>query len=138
MKVEVDNNLNLIYNIRFKNITLYISSAVGTLFSKPSGTLNGLKIDNEANKFILKKFKAIHWDTYENKIIHLKFLFKYSPIISKFIDESELEKIEIVEPTYDNSHMIVIEKNKYYDIRNACRSVNRIFTFDEKNILDFS
>ena len=65
-------------------------------------------------------------------------MFKYSPIISKFIDESELEKIEIVEPTYDNSHMIVIEKNKYYDIRNACRSVNRIFTFDEKNILDFS
>lgn len=138
MKVEVDYNLNLIYNIRFKNITLYISSAVGTLFSKPSGTLNGLKIDNEANKLILKKFRAIHWDTYENKVIHLKFLFKYSPIISKFIDESELEKIEIVDPTYDNSHMIVIEKNKYYDIRNACRSVNRIFTFDEKNILDFS
>ena len=35
--VEVDHNLNLIYNIRFKNITLYINSAVGTLFSKQSG-----------------------------------------------------------------------------------------------------
>ena len=38
-------------------------------------------------------------------------MFKYSPIVSKFIDKSELEKIEIVEPTYDNLHMIVIKKN---------------------------
>ena len=57
MIVEVDHNLNLIYNIRFKNIKLYINSAVGTLFSKPSGSLNGLKIDNEVNKLILKKFQ---------------------------------------------------------------------------------
>ena len=137
MIVEVNHHSNLIYKIRFKNITLYINSAIGTLFSKPSGTLNGLKIDSEVNKFILKKFRAIHWDTYENKIVHLKFLFKYSPIISKFIDESELEKIEIVKPTYDNSHMIVVKKNKYYNVQNACHSVNKIFTFDEKNILDF-
>ena len=70
MKVEVDHNSNLIYNIRFKNITLYINSAAGTLFSKPSGSLNELKIDNEVNKFVLKKFRAIHWDTYENKVVH--------------------------------------------------------------------
>ena len=137
MRVEVDHNLNLIYNIRFKNIKLYINSAVGTLFSKPSGSLNGLKIDNKVNELILKKFRAIHWDTYENKVIHLKFFFFYSPIVSKFIDESELEEIEIVEPTYDHSHMIVIKHNKYYDAHNAFRSVNRIFTFDDKNILDF-
>ena len=37
----------------------------------------------------------------------------------------------------DNAHMIVIKNNKYYDAHNAFRSVNRIFTFDEKNILDF-
>ena len=47
---------------------------------------------------MLKKFKVDRWDSldYNKNLFHIKFLVKYSPILSKFIDVSEFNTIELV------------------------------------------
>ena len=47
---------------------------------------------------LLKKFKAYAWDyiDYNENMLHIKFLVKYSPILSKFIDTSELDTIKFI------------------------------------------
>ena len=46
---------------------------------------------------LLKKFKVDRWDSldYNKDLFHIKFLVKYSPILSKFIDISEFNTIEL-------------------------------------------
>ena len=43
------------------------------------------------------KIKVYNWDSYGKNLAHVKFLAKYSPIFSKFIDDEELDKIELEE-----------------------------------------
>ena len=43
-----------------------------------------------------EKFKINDWDTYNDDLIQIKFLVKYSCILSKLIDLSEFNDIELI------------------------------------------
>ena len=45
----------------------------------------------------MKKFDLYDWDDVTENLFHIKFLVKYSPILSKFIDLSEFNEIEFVD-----------------------------------------
>ena len=45
----------------------------------------------------MKKFDLYDWDDIGENLLHIKFLVKYSPILSKFIDLSEFNEIEFVD-----------------------------------------
>ena len=54
-------------------------------------------ISKRIRLILLRKFKVYNWDSYGKNLAHIKFLVKYSPIFSKFIDDEELDKIELEE-----------------------------------------
>ena len=54
--------------------------------------------DSHINFKLLNKFKLNFWDENSNKMIsHIKFLVKYSSILSKLINEEEFENVEFKE-----------------------------------------
>ena len=75
MKLYITNNKTIDF-IQFKNIKMY----------------------EHTKEKLLKKFKVDTWDSldYNKNLFHIKFLVKYSPILSKFIDTSELDTIKFV------------------------------------------
>ena len=90
---------DLIYKIVFKKIKISINDESSAFLSNSSD----LKISFLTNLKLLSKFNMCYWDEIGNTNC-LKFLVKYSPIFSKFIEPEELnevefEQIEKIEPT---------------------------------------
>lgn len=90
---------DLIYKIVFKKIKISINDESSAFLSNSSD----LKISFLTNLKLLSKFNMCYWDELGNTNC-LKFLVKYSPIFSKFIESEELEQVEFeqiekIEPT---------------------------------------
>ena len=90
---------DLIYEIVFKKIKISINDESSAFLSNSSD----LKISFLTNLKLLSKFNMCYWDEPGNTNC-LKFLVKYSPIFSKFIEPEELEQVEFeqikkIEPT---------------------------------------
>ena len=81
--------------IQFKNIKIALDMDVYVFFGNIDKN-NNIKVHKYVRKKLLKKFKAHAWDSfdYNKNLFHIKFLVKYSPILSKFIDISEFDTIE--------------------------------------------
>ena len=93
MKIKVYKNLNIIFGVQFKKIEILIDCDshvfLGNIKSDKIGISKGIGL------ILLRKFKIFNWDNYSENLTHIKFLAKYSPIFSKFIDDEELDKIEL-------------------------------------------
>ena len=83
--------------IQFKNIKIALDMDV-YIFLGNIDKNNNIKVHKYIRKKLLKKFKVDRWDSldYNKNLFHIKFLVKYSPILSKFIDTSEFDTIEFV------------------------------------------
>ena len=83
--------------IQFKNIKIAIDINTCVFISNIDKN-NGIKIRKSISEKLLKKFKVYEWDSldYNKNMLHIKFLVKYSPILSKFVDTSEFDTIEFV------------------------------------------
>ena len=83
--------------IQFKNIKIAIDINTCVFISNIDKN-NGIKIRKSISEKLLKKFKVYEWDSldYNETMLHIKFLVKYSPILSKFVDTSEFDTIEFV------------------------------------------
>ena len=83
-----------IYLVKLHKITIYIDNEVFTFL----GEKINKKIEIEADTdFILRnKFKISHWDDC-NDLSHIKFLIKYSSILSNFAIEEDFENVSIVD-----------------------------------------
>ena len=81
--------------IQFKNIKIALDMDVYIFFGNIDKN-NNIKVHKYIRKKLLKKFKVDRWDSLDcnNNLFHIKFLVKYSPILSKFIDTSEFNTIE--------------------------------------------
>ena len=44
-----------------------------------------------SDEILLNKFNVMNWDVVTDNLIHIKFLIKYSPTLSKLIDNDELD-----------------------------------------------
>ena len=81
--------------IQFKNIKIALDMDV-YIFLGNIDKNNNIKMHKYVKEKLLKKFKVDRWDSldYNKNLFHIKFLVKYSPILSKFIDTSEFDTIE--------------------------------------------
>ena len=93
--MKIIKSYALIYGVIFKNVKIYTDENL-CVFLSSIDSENNLKMSYETNYFLLKKFKIYDWDKYNNDLIQIKFLVKYSCILSKLIDLSEFNNIELI------------------------------------------
>ena len=93
--MKIIKSRDLIYGIIFKNVKIYTDENL-CVFLSSIDSENNLKMSYETNYFLLKKFKINDWDMYNDDLIQIKFLVKYSCILSKLIDLSEFNDIELI------------------------------------------
>ena len=80
--------------IKFKKITLYIDCESSIFLGNIKTNEIGIYLPSD--EILLNKFNAMNWDIVTDNLIHIKFLIKYSPILSKLINNDELD-FEMVE-----------------------------------------
>ena len=99
--------------IKFKKITLYIDGESSIFLGNIKANEIGICLPSD--EILLNKFNVMYWNTVTDHLIHIKFLIKYSPILSKLIDNDELDfKIVEVSNVYDEflNPKYYIELNK--------------------------
>ena len=96
MKLHVADNRTIDF-IQFKNIKIALDRDT-CIFISDIDKNNDIKVYACIREKLLVKFKVDRWDSldYNENMLHIKFLVKYSPILSKFIDTSEFDTIEFV------------------------------------------
>ena len=101
MKLHVADDRTIDF-IQFKNIKIALDMDVYIFFGNIDKN-NNIKMYKYVKEKLLKKFKVDRWDSldYNKNLFHIKFLVKYSPILSKFIDLTEFDTIEFT-PSSDN------------------------------------
>ena len=83
-----------IYLIKLSKITLYIDNEVFIFLGEKTDEKIEIKTDTD---FMLKhKFKISCWDDC-NDLLHIKFLIRYSSILSNFATEEDFENVSIVD-----------------------------------------
>ena len=93
--MKIIKSRDLIYGVIFKNVKIYTDENL-CVFLSSIDSENNLKMSYETNYFLLKKFKINDWDMYNDDLIQIKFLVKYSCILSKLIDLLEFDDIELI------------------------------------------
>ena len=116
MKIKVYKGLNIIFSVQFKKIEILIDRDsyvfLGNIKSDKIG------ISEKIRLILLRKFKVYNWDSYSENLAHIKFLAKYSPIFSKFIDDEELDKIELEKTqriSYNRYYLKFNEHTKFFN-----------------------
>ena len=89
---------DLIYFIRFKNIKLAMDFDICVFLGEIKD--NRIELNVDIKDLLLKKFKIKKLDSFTKNLVHIKFLVKYSPILSKFINFEEFNSIEIQKKDY--------------------------------------
>ena len=120
---------NLIYFIKFKNIKLamdfYTCIFLGNIKA------NEIGIYFPSDEILLNKFNVTNWNTVTNNLIHIKFLIKYSPILSKLIDNNELD-FEIVKVS--NTHNEFLNLRYYIKFNKTGKEFFNINSTDYKKV----
>ena len=116
MKLYITADRTIIF-IQFKNIKITLGRNI-CIFLSNIDKNNNIKIYKNIREKLLRKFKVYDWDSldYNENMLHIKFLVKYSPILSKFIDTSEFDTIEFVpfsDQVVDNWNIISYIKFNY-------------------------
>ena len=88
---------DLIYYVEFKRIKFLIDNNIYVFLGNLKN--NCIEYSNSHINFkLLNKFKLNFWDEDSSKMVpHIKFLVKYSSILSKLINEEEFENVEFKE-----------------------------------------
>ena len=90
---------DLIYFIQFKNIKLAIDFDTCVFLGEIKD--GRIELNLNTKRFLLKKFKISQFYSFTKNLVHIKFLAKYSPIFSKFIDDEEFNNIKIQKKDYE-------------------------------------
>ena len=96
MTIQMYNNL--IYFIQFKNIKLAMDFYTCIFLGEIED--GHIELNTNIKRFLLKKFKVSKFDSVAENLVHIKFLVKYSPILSKFINFEEFNNIKIQRKDY--------------------------------------
>ena len=111
-------NGRTIYSIRFKRFKFYVNYDSNTFLGNINTKSKYIKISREADHSLLKKFKISNADEYTENLYYIKFLIKYSPILSKLIDNDELESIEI-EKIFDDQCFDETKFSNFIELNNG-------------------
>ena len=93
--MKIIKHHSTVYSVQFKKVKLWIDHNLAIFLNCTNNDC--LNISSISNDFLLKKFDLYDWDDISKNLLHIKFLVKYSPILSKFIDLSEFNEIEFVD-----------------------------------------
>ena len=120
--------------IKFKKFTLYIDGESSIFLGNIKANEIGIYLSSD--EILLNKFNITNWDVITDNLIHIKFLIKYSPILSKLIDNDELESIEI-EKIFDDQCFNEIKFSNFIELNNGLSfPINALtFTVKDKKIL---
>ena len=115
--------------IKFKKITLYIDGESSIFLGNIKS--NEIGIYSPSDEILLNKFNVINWDIVTNNLIHIKFLIKYSPILSKLIDNDELDfKMVEVSNTYDE----FLNPKYYIEFNKTDKKFFKVISTDYKKV----
>ena len=114
MKIKVYKNLNIMFGVQFKKIEILIDCDSHVFLGNIKSDKIG--ISKRIGLILLRKFKIFNWDNCSKNLAHIKFLAKYSPIFSKFIDDEELDKIELekIQKISYNPYYLKFNENKKF------------------------
>ena len=115
--------------IKFKKITLYIDGESSIFLGNIKA--NEIDIYLLSDEILLNKFNAMYWNVTANNLIHIKFLVKYSPILSKLIDNDELD-FEIVEVS--NVHNEFLNPKYYIEFNKKDKKFFKVNSTDYKKV----
>ena len=96
MTIQIYNDS--IYFVQFKNIKLAVDFYTCIFLGEIKD--GHIELNVNIKRFLLKKFKINDFDSLTKNLVHIKFLVKYSPILSKFINFEEFNSIEIQRKDY--------------------------------------
>ena len=118
--------------IKFKKITLYIDCESSVFLGNIK--VNEIGIYLPSDEILLNKFNAMNWDVVTDNLIHIKFLIKYSPILSKLIDNDELD-FKMVEMPSDDKFL---NQNYYIKFNETDKKFFKINSSDYKKVNDIN
>ena len=138
MKLHVTDDNRTINFIQFKNIKIALDMDVYIFFGNIDKN-NNIKVHKYVRKKLLKKFKVRAWDSldYNKNLFHIKFLVKYSPILSKFIDISEFDTIEfapssdqIVDNWCNVSYINLNDGKEFFNVYDASHTEQDVISLE--------
>ena len=118
--------------IKFKKITLYVDCESSVFLGNIKANEIGIYLPSD--EILLNKFNAMNWDVVTDNLIHIKFLIKYSPILSKLIDNDELD-FKMVEMPSDDKFL---NQNYYIKFNNTDKKFFKINSSDYKKVDDIN
>ena len=118
--------------IKFKKITLYVDCESSVFLGNIKANEIGVYLPSD--EILLNKFNAMNWDIVTDNLIHIKFLIKYSPILSKLIDNDELD-FKMVEMPSDDKFLNQIY---YIKFNNTDKKFFKINSSDYKKVNDIN
>ena len=83
-----------IYLVKLNKITIYIDNEVFTFLGEKAN--EKIKIKTDTDFMLRNKFRIYSWDDC-NDLSHIKFLIRYSSILSNFATEEDFENVSIVD-----------------------------------------
>ena len=132
MKLHVADNRTIDF-IQFKNIKIALDRNTG-VFLNINNKENIIMTTTQVKEILFKKFKVLSWHSIDNNLSHIKFLIKYSPIFSKFVDMTEFDEIELITSNkykishwFSVSYMELNDNNKFFRINEAIYKKSTIF-----------
>lgn len=131
--MKVKHEYDIVNSLEFNNDTsIYIDKDLGVFLGNYNESLSELKISSNSNRLLLRKFKAKRWDIYTEGLSHIKFVIKYSPILSKIVDAAEFNSIEYcsipLEIYYDNNYINIKNYGKFFCINDVIANSSDIRT----------
>ena len=118
--------------IKFKKITLYVDCESSVFLGNIKANEIGIYLPSD--EILLNKFNAMNWDVVTDNLIHIKFLIKYSPILSKLIDNDELD-FEMVEMPSDDKFL---NQKHYIKFNETDKKFFKINSSDYKKVDDIN
>ena len=82
-----------IYLVKLNKITIYIDNEVFAFLGEKAN--EKIKIKTDTDFMLRNKFRIYSWDDC-NDLSHIKFLIRYSSILSNFTTEEDFENVSIV------------------------------------------
>ena len=119
--------------VKFKKITLYVDCESSVFLGNIKANEIGICLPSD--EILLNKFNAMNWDIVTDNLIHIKFLIKYSPILSKLIDNDELD-FEIVEVS--NAYDEFLNQKHYIKFNETDKKFFKINSSDYKKVDDIN
>ena len=136
---------DFIYYVEFKRMKFLMDNNMYVFLGNLKN--NCIEYNNAHINFkLLNKFKLNFWDENSNKmVLHIKFLVKYSSILSKLINEEEFNDVEfkefdmrlIYESTFEYGSYYIEFNNKNFLNTQTLRFKNDTILIDvEKKLID--